>query len=280
MKLLYIEEHRACSEYVSDYNIGFKHYRMSKGECAVLSNADYNCLFFCLSGSITVSFEAESYVLTKNTLGFFPLCPEYKIQATADADIVLHYFNKPIDLCEKLALENLSSFIGKKAHTPVIKTKPPLKTFLASVILYLDEGASCKHLHEIKQKEMFFTFRFFYTKAEVAGLFAPIISQNLDFRDKVLSNYLKTNSVKELAQVCNYSLSSFNRNFKSNFHESPYTWLQNQKLKYITVKLANKNIPFSQIIDEFKFSSPAHFTTYCKKHLLVTPSQYRKEHTI
>ncbi|MDR1437190.1 MAG: helix-turn-helix domain-containing protein [Candidatus Symbiothrix sp.] len=50
-------------------------------------------------------------------------------------------------------------------------------------------------------------------------------------------------------------------------------------MKYITGKLANKNIPFSQIIDEFGFSSPAHFTIYCKKHLNVTPSQFRKSHT-
>jgi AraC-like DNA-binding protein len=175
-------------------------------------------------------------------------------------------------------MENLSSFIGKKAHTPIVKTKPPLKRFLTSLVLYLDEGASCKHFHEIKQKEMFFIFRFFYTKEEAAGLFAPIISQNLNFKNKVLSNYMEVNSVKGLAKICNYSLSSFNRNFKNNFKENPYVWLQNQKLKYITAKLADKSIPFSQIIDEFKFSSPAHFTVYCKKHLNTTPSRFRKEH--
>jgi AraC-like DNA-binding protein len=279
MKLLYAEEHVSCSEYVSDYNVGFKHYRAQKGECFVFSNTDYNCLFFCLNGDITISFEEKNYFLTKNTIGFFPLCPEYKIQAMTNADIIIHYFDKPVDLCEKLALESLSSFIGKKAHTPLMRIKSPLKIFLTSMIFYLDQGASCKHLHEIKQKEMFFILRFFYTKEEVAGLFAPIITQNLDFKNKVLTNYLNINSVKELAEICNYSLSSFNRNFKNNFQENPYIWLQNQKLKYITVKLANKNVPFSQIIDEFKFSSPAHFTIYCKKHLHLTPTQFRRENT-
>jgi AraC-like DNA-binding protein len=278
MKLLYVEEHTSCSEYVSDYNVGFKHYRIQKDECAIFSGEGYNCLFFCLSGDITILFEEKKYLLTKNTIGFFSSSPEYRIQADTNADIIIHYFDRPVDLCEKLALESLASFIGKKAHTPLLKTKSPLKIFLTSIVFYLDQGASCKHLHEIKQKEMFFIFRFFYTKEEVAGLFAPIIAQNLDFKNKVLCNYLNINSVKELAKVCNYSLSSFNRSFKNNFHENPYEWLQNQKLKYITVKLANKSIPFSQIIDEFRFSSPAHFTIYCKKHLHQTPSQFRKEH--
>jgi AraC-like DNA-binding protein len=84
--------------------------------------------------------------------------------------------------------------------------------------------------------------------------------------------------VKELANICNYSLSSFNRLFKKNFKENPYLWLQNQKLKYITGRLSDKNIPLGQIIDEFRFSSPSHFTIFCKKHLNLTPSQFRKQH--
>jgi AraC-like DNA-binding protein len=278
MKLLYIEEHLSCSEYVSDCNVGFKYHHIREGENFVFVTSGYNCLFFCMNGSISVSFGLQNYVLKKNTVGFFPLFSEYKIEAMSDADIVINYFNRPVDLCEKLALESLSSYISKKAHTPIIKAKPALKMFMSNLVFYLGEGVSCKHFHEIKQKEMFFIFRFFYTKAEVAGLFAPIISQNLDFKKKVLNNYSNVNSVKELAKSCNYSLSSFNRNFKNNFNENPYIWLQIQKLKYITGKLANKNIPFSQIIDEFGFSSPAHFTIYCKKHLNQTPSQFRKAH--
>ncbi|MDR2058501.1 MAG: AraC family transcriptional regulator [Dysgonamonadaceae bacterium] len=279
MKLLYLEEHLACSNYVSDYNVGFKYYHISKGEYFVSSNLNCNCLLFLIKGNIKLSYESQDYILKRNNIGFFPVSTEYTIQVIADADIVINYFNKPIDLCEKLALESLFSFVGKKSHTPIVKTKPALRTFLSSLIYFLREGASCKHFHEIKQKELFFILRFFYTKEEVAGLFAPIISRNLDFKSIVLNNYLNTNSVKELAKICNYSLSSFNRNFKNNFNENPYIWLQNQKLKYIIGKLSNKNIPFSQIIDEFRFSSPAHFTIYCKKHLHLTPSQFRKKHT-
>jgi AraC-like DNA-binding protein len=279
MKLLYLNEHLSCSNYVSDYNIGFKHYPIPAGEYFESSDKNYNCLLFLINGSIHVYYESQEYCLKKNAIVFIPLSSEYKIYADTDASIVINYFNKPVDLCEKLALEKLSSFLGTKSDTTILKMKAPLKNFITSLIFYLSKGASCKHFHEIKQKELFFILRFFYSREEIAGLFSPIISQNLDFKNLVLSNYPNVNSVKELAKMCNYSLSSFNRTFKNNFNENPYIWLQNQKLKHITGKLSDKNIPFSRIIDEFGFSSPAHFTVYCKKHLHLTPSQFRKMHT-
>ncbi len=53
--------------------------------------------------------------------------------------------------------------------------------------------------------------------------------------------------------------------------------MQQQKLNKITAKLNNKEIPFTEIIDEFEFSSAAHFTMFCKKYLNTMPSQFRKE---
>jgi AraC-like DNA-binding protein len=203
---------------------------------------------------------------------------DYKIQAITDVVMIMNYFNKPIDLCETAALESLSEILDQKPLTPILQINKPLKKFLTSLIFYIDEGISCLHFHEMKQKELLYNLRFFYTKKELAGLFAPIISKNLDFRNIVLANYLYASSVKELAQICNYSLSSFNRTFKKNFRENPYLWLQNQKIKYIAGRLADKSIPLNQIIDEFRFSSPSHFTVFCKKHLKLTPSQFRKQH--
>jgi len=276
MSVFYLEEHKACSNYISDYNIGFKNCRVKQGEFITTSNKDLHCLFFLLSGKVELSYESQTYSLKKDTVWFIPMGAEYKIYVTADANLVMNYFNKPIDFCEKAALESLSVLFEKKLLNSMLRINKPLKNFLLSTVFFVNEGIFCKHFHEIKQKELFYLMRYFYTKREIAGLFAPMISKNLDFKNIVLANYLHANSVKELAQICNYSLSSFNRFFKKNFEENPYIWLQNQKVKYIIGRLSDKNIPLGQIIDEFRFSSPSHFTIFCKKHLNSTPSQYRK----
>jgi AraC-like DNA-binding protein len=279
MSVFYLEEHKACSNYISDYNVGFKICQIKQSEFLVPSNKELHCLFFLVSGRVDLFYESQTFSLKKDTIWFIPMSSDYKINASTDATLIMNYFNKPIDFCEKTALENLSVLLDQKTHTSSLRINKPLKRFLSNVIFYVNEGINCKHFHEIKQKELFFILRYFYTKREIAGLFAPIISKNLDFKNMVRANYLNASSVKELAQICNYSLSSFNRIFKKNFNENPYLWLQNQKIKYIAGRLSDKNIPLSQIIDEFRFSSPSHFTIFCKKHLNQTPSQFRKQHT-
>jgi AraC-like DNA-binding protein len=251
---------------------------MKQGEFIVPSNTEYHCLFFLITGRIDLYYESNVNNLRKDTAWFIPMSSDYKICASTDASLIMNYFNKPIDLCERTALESLSALLDQKSNASMLRINKPLKKFLTNVIFYMNEGIFCKHFHEIKQKELFYILRYFYTKKEIADLFAPIISKNLDFKNIVLANYLNASSVKELAQICNYSLSSFNRIFKKNFQENPYLWLQNQKIKYIAGRLSDKNIPLGQIIDEFRFSSPSHFTIFCKKHLNLTPSQFRKQH--
>jgi AraC-like DNA-binding protein len=277
MSVFYLDEHRACSSYISDYNIGFKNCQIKQGEFVMPANKEHHCLFFLINGRIDLFYESQTCHLRKDTVWFIPMSADYQIYATTDASLIMNYFNKPVDFCEKTALENLSVLIEQKSHPSMLRINKPLKKFLSTLVFYMNEGIFCKHFHEIKQKELFYLLRYFYTKREVAGLFAPIISKNLDFKNIVLANYLSASSVKELAQICNYSLSSFNRIFKKNFNENPYFWLQNQKIKYIARRLSDKNVPLGQIIDEFRFSSPSHFTIFCKKHLNLTPSQFRKQ---
>jgi len=278
MSVFYLEEHRTCRSYISDYNIGFKSSQLRQGEFVTPSDREHHCLFFLISGHIELHYESQIHDLRKNSVWFVPMSSDYKICASTDALLVMNYFDKPIDFCEKAALEDLALLLDSKLPAHALQINKPLKSFLSTMIFYMDEGIFCKHFHEIKQKELFYILRYFYTKREVAGLFAPIISKDLDFRNIVLANYVKANSVKELAQICNYSLSSFNRIFKLNFKENPYIWLQNQKIKSIKGRLSDKNVPLCQIIDEFRFSSPGHFTVFCKKHLNLTPSQFRKQH--
>ena len=60
---------------------------------------------------------------------------------------------------------------------------------------------------------------------------------------------------------------------------SPYKWLMMKRAENINYKLSQTYIPFSDIIDEFNFSSAAHFSNFCKRFLGDTPSNLRKKLT-
>ena len=119
----------------------------------------------------------------------------------------------------------------------------------------------------------------FYSRLEIARFLKPILNQGTDFKAFIIKNYMDAKNVEELAELCNLSVRSLTRKFKIHFNDSPYRWMLKQKSHQIKILLADKKVPLQQIIKEYGFSSPAHFTTYCKKHFGITPSLYRKELT-
>jgi AraC-like DNA-binding protein len=273
--LFYIDEHTTCNNYVSGFNTGFKICNLNEGETLLLSRNDYNCLIFTLSGDAKILCNAQTYLLKPKSIAFVPMSNDFELITESSYRAVIHYFNKPVELCEKLSLEQLVSYVEKNEFA-VLNTVEILDNFLASMCYFLNQGANCKHFYEIKHQELLFILRFFYKKEEIAKLFSPIISKNIDFKSQILQKYIKANSVRELAKLCNCSLPTFNRLFKKNFNEKPLQWLQSRKLQHIKAKLARHNIPLSEIVYEFGFSSAGHFTTFCKKKLGKTPREFRK----
>jgi len=115
------------------------------------------------------------------------------------------------------------------------------------------------------------------TKEEMASFLSPILNRHLDFKSFILRHYQEVKTVDELAEMCHISIRSFNRKFNESFGDSPYSWMLKQKSRYVRNRLADGKIPFADIIKEFGFSSPAHFTTYCKKYFGCSPTQLRRK---
>lgn len=275
MSILYIDEHFACSNYTSDFYSGFAYYNVIENDFFYPIEKKYHCILFILEGKVNIFIDNQKYILKKGFSILVPSDSKFYLEAASNTSFITNYFDSPIDLCEKIALESLISTHSSTFKIPILKFKKAHRSFLLSLKSYLKDGVSCKHFHAMKEKEMFFIFRYYYTKDEILFFFRSIVSKNLDFKNIVLQNYKNVTSIKELAKKCNYSLSSFNRHFKNDFGENPYIWLQKQKLEHIKVRLKNKQISLNQIVDEFNFSSPSHLTSFCKRHLRMSPSEYR-----
>ncbi|MDR1738828.1 MAG: helix-turn-helix domain-containing protein [Candidatus Symbiothrix sp.] len=279
MTLFYPDEHFACFNYESDHTNGFKCYSLPAGEVFVLPQGDFHCITFLLSGEAKYIIGDHTFEMQPMQMAFAYRGNSAELHAVTDVEIEVNYFDHPQDLCEKLTLDSLmhiSDRASNRSLKPILPIKEPMLNFLTNLNMYLNAKASCKHLHELKQKEMLLIFRFFYTKEEAGTFFSPMISGELDFKALIYSKYRDAPSVSDLARICHYPPASFNRAFRKHFNNSPYNWLQEQRVKVVKSMLIDKRIPFSRIISENGFASPAHFTIYCKKHLHQTPSHYRK----
>lgn len=278
MRLHYFNEHKSCENYITNNLSGFKHLVIKKGESISFIEKTYNYLFFVTKGEVEILCNEFSRIIKSGEVILIPKSADSAIRILRNTEIVIHSFTQLLNLCDRFALENLETYTNKISYNfEAIKIATPLYSFLESLSFYLDNKLFCKHIQEIKQTEMFMLFRAFYSKEECAALFYPLLSINIDFKNMILENFQNVRTVQELADICCLSLTTFNRRFKELFKDSPYNWILKQKAKHIQMKLRQPNIPICDIIEEYGFSSPGHFTSYCKTHFNMTPTELRKK---
>mgnify|MGYP002139751058 CR=1 FL=1 len=70
------------------------------------------------------------------------------------------------------------------------------------------------------------------------------------------------------------------RAFKEIFDEPIYQWILGKKADRLKERLSGEEVNLKEIIYEFGFSSPAHFTKFCKKWLGMTPTKFIEEQKI
>lgn len=279
MKLHYFTEHYSCENYITNDTSVFKHLVLNKGEIVPFIKKTYNYLLFVRKGEIDILCNEYHRTLKTDEVILIPKTAESVVRTLSNnTDIMIHSFERIWNLCDRFKMERLEVYASEIEYNfEPNKITPTVKSFLDLLASYLDSKILCKHIQEIKQTEMFMLFRSFYTKKECAALFYPLLYSNSDFKFLVMDNYQKVKTVQELADICCLSLTTFNRKFKFFFKDSPYNWMLKQKAKHIQLKLRNSNIPICDIIEEYGFSSSGHFTSYCRTHFNMTPTQLRKK---
>ncbi|MEG1649059.1 MAG: helix-turn-helix domain-containing protein [Rikenellaceae bacterium] len=279
MELLYIPEHTACHNYISDIKVGFMCPDLKKGEYFEKQNKPENHLIFILSGSVNVSCnEYRNRVFKAGEIIFLPKMSDCEGSILEDSSMVILAYSNQVSLCDKKALQALSPYCQDiKYNFRPLDIREPLTTYLNLLRSYLQAGMNCSHLHEIKQIELFLIFRGYYTKEENAQLFYPIIGKSLDFRSMVMEHYLSVRNSTELASKCGYSVSAFATKFREEFDDTPYGWMQKQIARHVKGKLLQAEVPLKSIADEFNFSSLEHLIKFCKANLGGTPTQIRHD---
>lgn len=100
-------------------------------------------------------------------------------------------------------------------------------------------------------------------------------SNSIQLKQIMIDNYPYNLKLEEYATLANMSLSTFKRNFKSVFNESPGRWIANKKITLATQFLKTSDKTVNEIAYDCGFEDPSHFIKVFKKHENVTPLTYR-----
>ena len=111
----------------------------------------------------------------------------------------------------------------------------------------------------------------------VSYIFGTINSQEHFEFDKVIeANIFNNLSIPELAHLTNKSESTFKRDFKLYYKQSPAKFLKTQKLEKAAELLKSLSLPVSEIAWKCGFDNVAHFSTSFTKQFGLAPRLYRE----
>lgn len=230
-------------------------------------------LLFFMEGDFILNYgQFKNRVFHAGNMVLIPRSSHFKVISKTDSSILTMFFDMPEENCDKMALQSLTEICKEiEYNLEPVAIHYPLILFLEMLIHCLRNKMNCLHFHHLMQQEFFFLLRGFYTKEEIATLFYPIIGKDIDFKDFVLQNYMKVNSIEQLISLSNMGRSSFFVKFSKAFGMTAKQWMLKQKDQRILEKIMGSEICIKDIVEEFGFDSAINFTRYCKQHFGDTP---------
>lgn len=240
---------------------------------------DYSVLVFHLWGDIYVNCNG-GYDLPVNIpcMMLFPANSRCFVRFRSHTLSVVCTLESEADFCNHFLHEQSRELIPKKFtyHFKVIPLVPRLNEFMHYIKNCMDDGLDSSSFQNLLREELYILLRKYYSKEDLQDFFYPLTGRNLSFKRLVLQNHLIMKDIKEFADFCNMSPTTFKRRFRETFNASAYQWMIDQKKAYIYKDLVTSEKPFSQIAEEYHISSQSYLTAFCKRHFGHTPQDIRK----
>ncbi|MDD4516746.1 AraC family transcriptional regulator [Massilibacteroides sp.] len=157
----------------------------------------------------------------------------------------------------------------------------PLNVYVKNYLILLNElfsfGFLNKEYMKLKIAELMLIIDMTYSIEEKQGFFSVIINNEFYFLSFIRKNYKRAKSVRQLAELMDYSISGFEKKFRKVFSQSASLWLKEQKKTAIYEDLLKTDKPLKEISLEYGFCSTTHFNNYCKGCFGCPPGKLRKQ---
>ena len=258
---------------------GFYRKSCKAGEVIIMERNHTSSIVFVTKGSCVLdSNERMDYHVGENHV---LLCYQdyyYEFKAETDLELVICYFANPGAACNMGAL---SKQLRKKADFQYeFKALPfheSFDEFLSLLDKYLDSDIRCSHMHHSMMELVFINFRFFYSQEEQLNFFYNLFGHTVSFIALIENNRSKAKNLKQLAEMCGYTINQFNEIFRRHVPDkTPREWIQDSRRVEILNDIKYTDIRLYDLSEKYGFSGPGNFCAYCKREFGELPSHIRR----
>jgi AraC-like DNA-binding protein len=166
---------------------------------------------------------------------------------------------------------------SEKKDMGKIKESFFIKHFIESLALYFEHPEIMNpDMLLVKMKEIVLLLVQTSNAATISSLFADLYSPRYVTISEVLECHLHSAlSINELANLSGLSLSTFKREFKKQFHDTPSNYLKEKRLEKTKELLLTTDLSVTEICYQVGFKDIAHFSRSFKKKYEVPPTSLR-----
>ena len=168
---------------------------------------------------------------------------------------------------------------SKVARDSALKMGPNelLDSFVSSMMPYFDNPQMAKdELLLLKLKELIYILSDFGKDPVVNQIIGTLYSpEEIAFEEIITANLFNSLSIGELAHLTARSESTFKRDFRKWYNESPAKYFKSKRLEKSAELLKSSDTPISEISWECGFENPAHFSASFHDYFDKSPRDYR-----
>ena len=248
---------------------------------------DSACFMYMLNGT-KMAIEPMGATGISATEGLLKRCGNYVSQFSNEGpsdicDGVAIYFHP--QFIKKIYKDKIPDFLHRDApafNTKKVASNEFIQQYIMNLLPYFDNPELMdEDLAELKIKELILLLLKSEDRTSVLDFFSELFASpsKLRFQDVVENNIYSTISTEQLAFLCDMSLSTFKREFKKLFSESPATYIRHQKIEKAKRLLTTTDMRVQEVGYHTGFNELSSFSHTFQKVTGVSPSDYRLDHT-
>lgn len=242
---------------------------------------NFACFFYMIHGSM-ISYDArgvhkisDKEAITKNCGNYVQKYMSSNISEQCEAIAVYLY----PDLLKVIFKDEIPSFMTSTNNNVPRKLigNKLIEQYMSNLILFFDEPDSIdEELGILKIKELILILLKSENHENIRKLLTEIFSPvNVKFKDAIQKNIFNPLSMEELAFITNMSLSTFKREFKKAFEETPAKYIKEKRLEHAASLLLCHEGSISSISYDSGFQDASTFSDCFQKKFGVSPSKFR-----
>ncbi|MBL4648238.1 MAG: helix-turn-helix transcriptional regulator [Aureispira sp.] len=242
------------------------------------------CFAYVLEGTC-LTYTGTEMLKVQQQEAFLSKCGNYTTKLLADevdgqySTIAVHFHLEVLHKVYENALpEFLTTKSGNQANnmTKVISNEL-IDTYIQNIHCYFKYPEYvAEELLILKLKEIILLLLKTTKAPDILAIMHHLFSpKTIELKEIVEAHHFSDLNITELAQLSNRSLSTFKKDFKDLYQDTPANYRMNKRLEKVAHLLSCSDDRISTITYACGFKSISHLSRIFKEHYSVSPSQYR-----